>query len=171
MRNAPIWQTLMESALWWTSTLRIDGDIKARRYQIMRLEIELAHVDHVIKMFQPSYDLSKIATKRSFVKNPAGTPIGSGSREALTVLREAGEPHWRCTCVRHGMGSEGQGTAKGELKRRNVSYGQLVAKLAEIGVVDSEPNIRNKLSRGKFTAVFLIQCLEAIGSSSLRLAD
>lgn len=62
-----------------------------------------------------------------------------------------------------------KGLLKGELKRRNVSYGQLVEKLAAIGVVDSEPNIRNKLSRGKFTAVFLIQCLEAIGASSLRL--
>ena len=62
-----------------------------------------------------------------------------------------------------------KGLLKGELKRRNVSYGQLVEKLAAVGVVDSEPNIRNKLSRGKFTAVFLIQCLEAIGSSSLRL--
>ena len=62
-----------------------------------------------------------------------------------------------------------KGLLKGELKRRNVSYGQLVEKLAAIGVMDSEPNIRNKLSRGKFTAVFLIQCLEAIGSSSLRL--
>ena len=64
-----------------------------------------------------------------------------------------------------------KGLLKGELKRRNVSYGQLVEKLAAIGVVDSEPNIRNKLSRGKFTAVFLIQCLEAIGASSLRLQD
>jgi hypothetical protein len=62
-----------------------------------------------------------------------------------------------------------KGLLKGELKRRNVSYGQLVDKLAAIGVMDSEPNIRNKLSRGKFTAVFLIQCLEAIGASSLRL--
>ena len=60
---------------------------------------------------------------------------------------------------------------KAELKRRNVSYAQLVGKLADIGVVDSEPNIRNKISRGKFTAVFLIQCLEAIGCSSLRLSD
>ena len=64
-----------------------------------------------------------------------------------------------------------KGLLKGELKRRNVSYGQLVEKLAAIGVVDSEPNIRNKLSRGKFTAVFLLQCLEAIGASSLRLQD
>jgi hypothetical protein len=64
-----------------------------------------------------------------------------------------------------------KGLLKAELKRRNMSYAQLVEKLAAIGVVDSEPNIRNKLSRGKFTAVFLIQCLEAIGASSLHLRD
>ncbi len=64
-----------------------------------------------------------------------------------------------------------KGLLKAELKRRNVSYAQLAEKLSAIGVVDSEPNIRNKLSRGKFTAVFLIQCLEAVGASSLRLQD
>ena len=66
---------------------------------------------------------------------------------------------------------EVKGLLKGELKRRGVTYAQLVGKLADIGVMDSEPNIRNKLARGKFTAVFLIQCLEAIGASSLRLAE
>lgn len=60
---------------------------------------------------------------------------------------------------------------KAELKRKAVTYAGLVERLATIGVVDSEPNIRNKLARGKFTAVFLIQCLEAIGASSLRLSD
>lgn len=64
-----------------------------------------------------------------------------------------------------------KGILKAELKRRNVSYSQLVDRLADIGVVDSEPNIRNKISRGKFTAVFFLQCLEAIGASSLRLQD
>ena len=64
---------------------------------------------------------------------------------------------------------QAKGLLKAELKRRNVSYAQLVDRLAEIGVVDSEPNVRNKLSRGKFTAVFLLQCLEAIGANSLRL--
>lgn len=64
---------------------------------------------------------------------------------------------------------QAKGLLKSELKRRNVSYVQLVEKLAAIGVVDSEPNVRNKLSRGKFTAVFLLQCLEAIGVSTLRL--
>ncbi len=62
-----------------------------------------------------------------------------------------------------------KGLLKAELKRHNVSYAQLVDKLAAIGVVDSEPNIRNKLSRGKFTAVFLLQCMTAIGATTLRL--
>ena len=62
-----------------------------------------------------------------------------------------------------------KGLLKSELKRRNVSYAQLVDRLADIGVVDSEPNIRNKLSRGKFTAVFLLQCMEAIGASEIRV--
>ena len=60
---------------------------------------------------------------------------------------------------------------KSELAKKGVTYAGLVGKLAEIGVMDSEPNIRNKLSRGKFTAVFFIQCLQAIGCSSLRLAE
>lgn len=64
---------------------------------------------------------------------------------------------------------QAKGLLKSELKRRNVSYVQLVEKLAGIGVVDSEPNVRNKLSRGKFTAVFLLQCLEAIDVTDLRI--
>lgn len=62
-----------------------------------------------------------------------------------------------------------KGMLKAELKRRGVTYADLVGKLADLGVMDSEPNIRNKISRGKFTAVFLIQCLTAIGANDLRL--
>ena len=64
-----------------------------------------------------------------------------------------------------------KGILKAELKRRNVTYAQLAAKLAAVGVHDSERNISNKLSRGSFTAVFMIQCLEAIGCRSLQLQD
>ena len=62
-----------------------------------------------------------------------------------------------------------KGMLKAELKRRGVTYSDLVGKLADIGVHDSEPNIRNKISRGKFTAVFLVQCLTAIGANEVRL--
>lgn len=64
-----------------------------------------------------------------------------------------------------------KGLLKSELKRRNVTYGQLVEKLGEIGVKDTDVNIRNKIARGGFTAVFLVQCLTAIGSKTLRLSD
>ena len=74
--------------------------------------------------------------------------------------------------VTHGRDEDWEAQVKGLLKaelKRGVTYAQLVEKLAAISVVDSEPNIRNKLARGKFTAVFLIQCLEAIGANSIRL--
>jgi len=59
---------------------------------------------------------------------------------------------------------------KGELKRRGITYAGLAEKLAEIGVVENERNLNNKISRGGFTAAFLLQCLEAIGASDLRLS-
>lgn len=64
-----------------------------------------------------------------------------------------------------------KGLLKAELKRRNVTYQQLAEKLKEIGINESPENIANKISRGKFSAVFLVQCLEAIGCHSLRLGD
>jgi len=64
-----------------------------------------------------------------------------------------------------------KGILKGELKRRNLGYKELTEKLAVIGIEDNERNIANKVSRGSFTAVFLLQCLEAIGCSNVRLDD
>ena len=58
-----------------------------------------------------------------------------------------------------------------EMTRQNVTYAQLVEKLADIGVRDSERNVRNKVSRGKFTAAFMLACLEALGCRALRLAE
>ncbi|TPI31155.1 hypothetical protein FJ414_23815 [Mesorhizobium sp. B3-1-6] len=59
---------------------------------------------------------------------------------------------------------------KAELKRKGVTYAQLVERLNAMGVDEKEVNVRNKLSRGKFTAAFLLQCLSAIGSQTLHLA-
>ncbi len=62
-------------------------------------------------------------------------------------------------------------TLKAELKRKGVSYRQLVEKLEAMGIHETETNINNKISRGGFSAVFLVQCLSAIGCSSLRLEN
>lgn len=60
---------------------------------------------------------------------------------------------------------------RAEMMRRGINYKGLVEKLAAIGVKDSEANLRNKISRGGFTGAFLIQCLIAMGVTSLRLED
>lgn len=62
-----------------------------------------------------------------------------------------------------------KGLLKSELKRKNIGYRELAERLAAMGVHDSERNIANKISRGGFTAVFLLQCLTAVGSTQLRL--
>lgn len=53
---------------------------------------------------------------------------------------------------------------KAELKRQGVTYAQL----AEL-IGDKEPNVRNKLSRGKFSAAYMLQCMVSIGVSEVRL--
>lgn len=62
-----------------------------------------------------------------------------------------------------------KGLLRAEMARRGATYAQLVDKLAAIGIEDNERNLRNKVSRGKFTAGFLLQCLFALGCSSLHL--
>jgi Domain of unknown function (DUF6471) len=64
-----------------------------------------------------------------------------------------------------------KGLLKAELKRRNLSYAALAQKLSEIGVKDGERNISNKISRGTFTAIFFVQCLEAIGCKTIHIDD
>ena len=64
-----------------------------------------------------------------------------------------------------------KGLLKAELKRRNLSYADLAEKLALIGIKDNERNISNKIGRGSFTAVFFVQCLEAIGCRAIHLDE
>ena len=67
--------------------------------------------------------------------------------------------------------AKARGLLKAELKRREVGYVQLAAKLADIGVTETQASIANKISRGAFTVALLLQCMEAIGCHTLRLED
>lgn len=60
-----------------------------------------------------------------------------------------------------------KGILKAELKRKDVTYADLAVKLAAVGVRENERNIANKIARGSFTAVFFVQCLEAIGCQAV----
>jgi hypothetical protein len=64
-----------------------------------------------------------------------------------------------------------KGLLRGEMVKRQISYAGLVEKLGAIGIRETEANLRNKISRGGFTGAFLIQCLVAMGVTTLRLDD
>jgi hypothetical protein len=64
-----------------------------------------------------------------------------------------------------------KGLLKAELKRRNLSYRDLADKLTAMGIPETERNLANKISRGGFTAAFMLQCMAAIGVQNLRLDD
>ncbi len=56
---------------------------------------------------------------------------------------------------------------KGEMVKRGVTSSGLVVLLKEIGVSETKASIESKISRGRFSAAFLLQCLEAMGCKAL----
>jgi len=67
--------------------------------------------------------------------------------------------------------AEAKGILKAEIARRHLTYKDLVEKLATVGAQESEANLRNKISRGGFSAAFFVQCLTAIGAHTVRLHE
>lgn len=56
---------------------------------------------------------------------------------------------------------------KSELVRRGITNDELVRLLENIGVEETKASIDSKISRGAFSAAFLLQCLNAIGCKNL----
>jgi len=62
------------------------------------------------------------------------------------------------------------GILKAELARRKVNYVKLSELLNEAyGIQESQHNLSNKVRRGKFSAVFLLQVLEVIGCERVEI--
>lgn len=62
-----------------------------------------------------------------------------------------------------------KGAIRSEMSRRDMTFADLAERLRGIGVDENERNLRNKVARGTFSALFFAQCLEAIGVRSLRI--
>ena len=60
---------------------------------------------------------------------------------------------------------------KAELKRADITYGELANRLNKMGLEESEASVANKLSRGTFPATFFVATLKAVGVDALRLND
>ncbi|MFN3989176.1 MAG: DUF6471 domain-containing protein [Erythrobacter sp.] len=60
---------------------------------------------------------------------------------------------------------------RAEMMRRGVSFATLPDLLAKIGVTDNETNLRNKVGRGRFTIVFFLQCMKALGVEWIQIPE
>lgn len=60
---------------------------------------------------------------------------------------------------------------KTEIAKRDITYSELKNKLAFLDIEETESNIKNKLSRGTFSAIFFIQCLRAMNIQTLSIDE
>ena len=60
---------------------------------------------------------------------------------------------------------------KAELAKRDIDYPTLVDKLKQIDITISVEDLRGRMSRGTFSAMLFVQCLHAIGVTTLSLEE
>jgi 3-mercaptopyruvate sulfurtransferase SseA len=58
---------------------------------------------------------------------------------------------------------------RAELKRRDLSYADLAERMGAIGLKVNDRTLANKISSGGFSAMFFLQCMEAMGVKNLSL--
>lgn len=71
----------------------------------------------------------------------------------------------------HDWSAQAKGLLKAEIVKRGISYRQLTERLDALGVQHTVENVTNKINRGRFSAMFLLQCLKAIDCKVLRIDD
>ena len=62
-----------------------------------------------------------------------------------------------------------KGLIKAEIARKNISLIDLAKKLESMGISETPQNISNKINRGTFGAIFMLQILKAIDCKDIRL--
>lgn len=82
--------------------------------------------------------------------------------EPEPALPPAGEKAWE---------ELAKNVLRAEMMKNGVSYATLAERLGAFGIADNELNLRNKVSRGRFTAVFFMQCLTALKADWIKVPD
>ena len=62
-----------------------------------------------------------------------------------------------------------KGLLKSEIVKRNLSYIDVAERLKQLGIEETPQNISNKIARGTFGAIFMLQVMTAIGCDEFRL--
>jgi hypothetical protein len=58
-----------------------------------------------------------------------------------------------------------------EMTRHSIAYPELLRRLADAGLEENERNLRNKVSRGEFSASFMLLCLKVMGAKVLPVEE
>jgi 3-mercaptopyruvate sulfurtransferase SseA len=67
--------------------------------------------------------------------------------------------------------AEAKRLLKGELARAGVSHKVLVARLEAMGIEDNTAALASRITRGKFSFVFFLQCMRALGVDEVRVGE
>ena len=67
--------------------------------------------------------------------------------------------------------SRAKAIIKSELAKKDIDYIELSKRLNSIGVEDTQINLANKINRGTFSFIFVLQVFEVIGLKKLNLED
>lgn len=62
-----------------------------------------------------------------------------------------------------------KGLLKSEIVKRNLSYVDVAEHLKQLGIEETPQNISNKIARGTFGVIFMLQVLTVIGCENLNL--
>lgn len=60
---------------------------------------------------------------------------------------------------------------KAELVKRGLSNSELAERLNKLGLSETKSSIDSKISRGTFSASFLLQCFEVLGCKKIEIED
>jgi hypothetical protein len=111
----------------------------------------------------PNYVVYDIGVVRVVFASGYWTFLGSfGSCDMVTT--KASRDH------RYDWESEAKRVLKAELARAGVSHKVLVSRLEAIGVDDNTAALASRITRGKFSFAFFLQCMSALGVEEVRVA-
>jgi hypothetical protein len=75
----------------------------------------------------------------------------------------------RTTPAERAMQEIGKTILRMEMKRAGGGYAGLAERLVKMGMPENEPNVRNKIARGKFSMGYFLACLRALGTKTVSL--
>ena len=90
-------------------------------------------------------------------------------RQRMAPASASFAPTPRVAGAKAAWARQAKGCLKAELARADVRYAELAERLTRMGLPETEGSLQVKISRGRFSAWFLLAALQALGVQGFRL--